>query len=158
MFTDQQFYDLFEDIAKKNKAIAHSSGKKRFYKSPDEIPEKELPRAIHLVLLPPEYEYADRDSDNIIERFRGTFLLFKPTERENFAAELASISECRVVARQILAMLKKKRNDKIFHEFTIGNSKGEPIGPILENCHGVSYSFTIGDGAGIVFDPSNWIE
>ncbi len=159
MFTDQDFYNLFEEIAIKNKALAHTvDGNITFFKTPDEVPEKDLADRFYMALLQPEYEYVDRESDNLIERFRGAFIIFKPVHRESYSSELNATSECRNIARQIMAYLKVKRLAKAFNEFSIGNTKGTPIGPILENCFGVSYTFTIGDPAGIVHDPSNWFD
>jgi hypothetical protein len=158
MFTDQRYYELFEEIASQNKALAHSSTDRRFFKTPDEVPERNFPDAFHLILLPPQYEFLDHDSDNLIERFRGSFLIVRPVQRENYISQLDTVTQAREIARQILSRLKKYRLDGEFHEFTIGNAKGEPVGPIMENCHGVAFDFVIGDPAGIVFDPSKWFE
>ena len=158
MITDPQYYEIFETIARNHKKIAHSATKLRFFKNPDEVPDKELAPEFYLILLAPEYEYLDQNSDNLIERLKGTFLIIKPVDRENYTAELNTINDARIIARQILSRLKKLRSEKVFNEFTIGSSRGSTIGPILENCHGVAYTFTIGDGAGITYDPLNWLD
>ncbi|HMT29424.1 MAG TPA: hypothetical protein PKD91_09115 [Bacteroidia bacterium] len=158
MFTDTQYYDLFEELAMKHVSIQHSSSRIRFFKTPDEVPDKDLANEFYMILLPPTYDYADLNSDNLIERIRGEFLILKPVERENYNEALNTRTEAREIARNILSRLQKLRKEKLFNEFTIGQSRGNPIGPILENCHGVSYEFIIGDSAGIFYNPQNWID
>ncbi len=158
MITDEQFYEVFENIATNNKNIAHSSINKRFFKNPDDINEKDITKDFFMVMLPPRYHYQDDKSDNIFERFKSSFLILKPVERENYSQQLSVTTEARNIARQILARMKKMRIEFALKEFTIGDCQGDSVGPVLENCFGVTYEFSIGDSAGIIYEPSDWLD
>lgn len=158
MFTDQKYYDMFEELASKHKEIRHSSGAKKLFKTPEEIDEKNLPKGFMIILLPPHYDYVDLNSDNLIERVHGTFMIIKSVEKENFPLERTTISQARSIGRDFLSRMKKMRMDKIFNEFYIRDSRAEQMGPILENCFGMTFTFTIGDPAGIFFNAENWDE
>ena len=156
-----------EMLARKLKAIAHTDENEHYYRATEaenlqELNER-LSSANGMILIAIDGCNSDvswNDSDSLMELPQYFFVIAKETAGNDIAKIFESQSECKAVALQIIARMKKDGRDfnlslQYLEEKSI-TVRG--IGPIGDNFYGVIFGFNMNYGINYQLDKSMWEE
>jgi len=176
--TFQEVRDYIKTLAERHRTIEHTSKKRRFFElgmekivTGNDLPD--IPRSeLFMVLEPLEYGHFGDDPDFQKRMHRGAFIICQNTDEA-----LPDVQELREIFNSAQEvgddMIKKMYQeaesanldaDSVIKEaqailnFDETQVEAMEVGPILNNCYGVRFTFSILDEVDLVNeDPDKWL-
>lgn len=154
----------FENLARKHVSIKHSDFEKHFYRFElDEVltgmcSDINYPA---FILEAYNFNYSDSDSDNILKKREGAFILM------DLVKDLKDYDKIHEVWDEMEAIgddfLIKMREDKesgivaVMNDFDIGSCQGIPFSVSKLGQHGIRISFNMDSDVNVNSDNSKWL-
>lgn len=161
------FEDYFENIAKKHTALQHDvDGKKSFiliedWDNPQEVLKTLGRQAGDYIMILEDFEdhLSDNDRDNNTISIASAFTIIQHVSTSR-GDKTAAKRNCRGIGRSIAHKLKLDGISGVLAESNIIcklDSKGFPVGPVMDNYYGWRYSFSWLEPERIALNPGDWI-
>jgi hypothetical protein len=162
-------FEYGEKLARKLKAIAHTDKEEHFYRATEMEDMQELNARLSgargMILVAIDGSNSDlgwKDSDSLMERPQYFFVISKQTPGNDVSKIFESQSECKAVALQIIAYMKKEGNShnpqSPLQFLEEGSITIRGYGPLNENFYGVVLGFNFNYGIDYRIDKSFWLE
>lgn len=158
----------FQNIASKNKAIAHSSDTPHFFRIRSLATLDDLLNSMSIANYPALLVHDTIDgtltdafkSDNYMDDAQTVFYVVQRVEYDSPEDIDTAIKNCRDIGRQILAkMLRDKAKGLSGLQFLdFASIPYQSIGPVADNVYGMMYMISVLDDAGLVYDNTKWDE
>ncbi len=161
-----KFSDLvtyFETIAKEHVAIAHSTTKKHFYRFEVEELLTGLCSDLNypaLILEGYDFNYGDSDSDNVVKRRGGAFMLIGlVTDAGDFTRIHQVWDELELIGDEILIRMradKALRTVPVLRDFDISSCTGLLVKLAQFGQYGIRFTFSMNTAVDSTVDETRW--
>jgi hypothetical protein len=162
-----KFADLvtyFEKIATEHIEIRHTKAKSHFYRF--ELDEVITALCVNinypaLILEAYDFNYGDSQSDNIMKRRGGAFILIdKVTDQGDYKKIHEVWDKMEEIGDDILVRMradKASRNEPAIRDFNISESEGIPLQVSELGQYGMRFTFVLKSPVNSVIDESKWL-
>jgi hypothetical protein len=162
-----EFADLvsyFEKLAREHIEIRHSATEKHFYRFEVEELLTGMCTKIKypaLVLEGYDFNYQDSNSDNIIKRRNGAFMLLDHVPDPNNFNKIAEVTDkLEKIGDDILVKMRSDKASRlvpVLRGFSLNESDGILLKVQQFGQYGIRFSFTLGSPVNCKVDESRWI-
>lgn len=159
-----------EQVATRNKAIAHTSQNRHFtvFTVEDALSNLKNIESPVLAAELPRIRFVDSGSDNIQTVMEGAFLIVKKAEQGNSSEIITAYEDMFVITLQVASKIlndKKMANnpgrlspEKLIKHLQMNNISIVDVGPVFDGYYGWRIDFPFQSTINLVLDETKWIS
>lgn len=110
-----------------------------------------------MILEPMNGRYTDNRVDNPLNIIRGGFSIVIPAEPTDSAAINAALDNSFAIGAMFIAKINSEQSYAL-PDFDPDKVEWEEVGPVLDACYGILFTFPTVRAASLEVDPNDWKE
>lgn len=154
------YIGYLELLAESFKAIGHTKNAPKFFTNIDTYLASKGIKGTHLVVNALQSRFIDNKSDNVIRPVSFELWFLTNCSTQNVDEIKQKTNELERIAVSWVARFRKDVEefpaDRIINYFSTASSLIEMIGPIGDNCYGVSLRIELGNAEILNYDTTLW--